>query len=920
MKTFLEYVAEDILGKHGHDLSRTAIVFPNKRAALFLNDYLAIAAKRPIWSPAYITISDLFRHHSTLTVADPIKSICELHKSFTGITGIDESLDRFYGWGQMLLADFDDIDKHMADADHVFANVRDLHELDSVDYLTEEQRAIVKQFFSNFSDQHDSMLRERFIRLWSHLADIYHDFNNRLEQQGLAYEGALYRRVVSDDNVDFIYDRYIFVGFNLLQEVEQHLFRRLHREGRALFYWDFDHYYTHGHEAGQHIVRYRDTFPNELDNGNADIYRMFQEKKKISFLAAPTEDIQARYVSTWLKENGRIDDGRRTAILMCDEKLLPTVVHCLPTEAQQVNITTGYPLSQTPAASLVAQLMALQTIGFRPRSLRTLRRHPYGQLISDEMLRSCKHGDVATTTATMQWLVSLISNVAQSVAKSGHKDDPLEGESLFRTYTLLNRLSQLVESGDLNVDLLTLQRLLNQLIQNTSVPFHGEPAEGIQVMGLLESRNLDFDHVLLLSCNDGNMPRGTNSSSFIPYSLRRAYGLTTADHNNSLYAYHFLHLLQRASDVTIVYNNTADESHTGEMSRFMLQLLVEGGHDIQQKTLQTGQATTAITAAAISKTPSVMSALAARFGKESYKQGSAVISPTAINTYRSCQLKFFYNYLAGLREEDDEEVNIDDRLFGLIFHAAAQYIYEQMMLSGNRIERQQIEMALRSKVLIEQAVDRAFHQEMPELRDYNGLQLINREVIIYYVRRLLELDLHLTPFTILQLETPVVTDIHINNGHVDLTTTIGGTIDRLDSVTDAAGEERIRVIDYKTGGGEMQMLPDMDAVFSSDDYHAGYYLQTMLYSGIVSEDQNLNARHLPVSPALLFIQHASTDDYDPTLRFKDEPISDVAPFLDELKQNISKCLDEIFNPEIDFSPTENLKTCRICPYVKLCGR
>jgi len=196
MKTFLEYVAEDIINKYGHDLSRIAIVFPNKRASLFINEYLARRAGRPVWSPSYITISDLFRSLSPLTIADPIKLVCDLHQSFVSCTGIEESLDHFYGWGQLLLSDFDDIDKNMADADRVFANLRDIHELDDITYLTDEQRTIIQQFFSNFSEDHNSELKERFLKLWSHFADIYHDFNKRLTSQGLAYEGLLYRNVV----------------------------------------------------------------------------------------------------------------------------------------------------------------------------------------------------------------------------------------------------------------------------------------------------------------------------------------------------------------------------------------------------------------------------------------------------------------------------------------------------------------------------------------------------------------------------------------------------------------------------------------------------------------------------------------------------------------------------------------------------
>ena len=924
MKSFLEYVAEDIIEKYGHDLSRTAIVFPNKRASLFLNEHLARLTDHPIWSPSYITISDLFRQQSSLQVADPIKLVCDLHQSFVTCTGIDETLDHFYGWGQLLLSDFDDIDKNMADADRVFANLRDIHELDDVSYLTDEQRAIIRQFFSNFSEDHNSALKERFLKLWSHFADIYHDFNHRLTAQDLAYEGALYRHVVeklhaTSCTLDSRYDRYLFVGFNLLHQVEKQLFKQLRKEGKAFFYWDFDHYYMQ-QEAGFYLSQYLEVFPNELDNDDATLYQQFQQPKTITYIAAPTENIQARYMSTWLKEHQRYKDGKRTAILLCDEQLLPVVIHCIPEEVDKVNVTSGYPLIQTPAASFINMLMNLQIGGYRPRLMNAIRRHPYYKYLTDDLLKSCEADSLFQTEAILLWIARLLRHVAQQAQQdeATEQQASLLDEALFRSYTLINRLAGLVGSGDLNVDLTTLQRLTHQLIQSTSIPFHGEPAEGIQIMGILESRNLDFDHVLLLSCNEGNMPKGVNDSSFIPHSLRKAYELTTIDHKTSIYAYYFHRLLQRASDITLVYNNATDEGHTGEMSRFMLQLLVESGHPIRQYTLKAGQQIVSRKAEPVEKTPQVMELLKERFAKQPDTH-HALLTPTAINTYRRCPLSFFYRYVSGLKEADEDELQIDDRLFGIVFHAAAQYLYEQLMQQSHHIEKGQLQQLLQSKVAIEMAVDKAFREQLPDKKEYSGLQLINREVIIHYVRQLLQIDLQLAPFTIHALEYEVVHDWTIHQGDTSFTTTIGGSIDRLDAVT-TDQQERIRVIDYKTGGGKMNALPDVESIFETNDSHNGYYLQTLLYSSIVRQDQKLNTEQLPVSPALLFIQHSAAEDYDPTLFFGKERIIDVQPFIVPFTERLQKCIDEIFNAEVPFLPVEDQKTCRNCPYAQLCGR
>ncbi len=956
MKSFLEYVAADLLQKYGTNLSRIAVVFPNKRAALFLNEHLARLADRPLWSPAYITISDLFRSHSQRQVADPIQLVCELHQCFTECTGIDETLDHFYGWGQLLLSDFDDLDKNMASAEHVFANLRDIHEYDDTSYLSEEQRTILRQFFSNFSEEHNSELKRRFLQLWSHIFDIYQSFNDKLLAQGLAYEGALYREVAECEETDFEYDTYLFIGFNMLQQVEQTLFRRMKKEGRARFYWDYDHYYLNSNEAGYFIAQYLSDFPNELDNHEDAIYNNFTQKKTITYISAPTENIQARYISTWLRQENRIADNRRTAVVLCNENLLQTAIHCIPTEVEKVNITTGYPLSQTPVTSFVNLLIALQTNGYvtetghyRLRHVNLVLRHPYSHYLSTAVnslyneLNSQKiyYPDVAQLSkddgltllfsmehaiSTQQfnsilllWLMSVVRLTAKAISKDEVELSPLTQESLFRMYTLLNRLSNLVESGSLNIDTITLQRLISQIVSATSIPFHGEPVEGIQMMGVLETRNIDFEHVLLLSCNEGNLPKGLSDTSFIPYSIRKAYGLTTIDHKVAIYAYYFHRLLQRASDITFVYNNSTNDGQRGEMSRFMLQMMVESGHQIHIQTLQAGQALIQRTLQPITKTDAVMQLLRKRFENN-------LLTPSAINRYIRCQLQFFYRYVSGLIEpENDDEDNIDNRIFGNIFHLAAQLVYEKLMQKSRIIMANDIEYLLQTEVDIERAVDEAFKQALFQIKDtarklppLDGLQIINREVIIKYIRQLLEIDRRLTPFTILGLEKTVKMDYQIPIGDETFITTLGGMIDRLDSITTSDGKEQIRVIDYKTGSRRLKALPDVDAIFAQESLkdHSDYYLQAFLYSYIV----RLKSKDTAVSPALLFIQHAGSDDYDPKLCLGRDPVNDIAVVSESYMKQLSSLICDIFNPTISFTPTDDKKRCATCPYAHLCGR
>ena len=970
-KTFLEYVAEDIIGKYGTDLSRIAVVFPNKRAALFLNEHLARIAGQPIWSPAYITISDLFRQHTDLKTADPIKLICDIHKSFTKCTGIDETLDHFYGWGQLLLADFDDIDKNMADADSIFCNLKDIHELDDISYLDNEQKEMLARFFANFSDDIDSELKKRFLSLWSHFGDIYHDYNRRLTEQGIGYEGAIYRKVVSEETLQMKYDKYLFVGFNLLQKVERVLFSRLMKEGKAKFYWDFDEYYMPSpsqhlttspsqHLSGGALVSSAPTnlnlsdFPNELDNTDPDIYANMRRPKHIRFISSPTENAQARFASNWLLENDRYKAGRKTAVVMCDESILLPLMHSLPPEADKVNITSGFPLAMTPVASLVMLLFDLYTLGlrkkgtaFNPHYLKKLMAHPYAHHLT---ISPPHHLNTSTPqhlniSPILHHIATLVKQVGIATKPEG---DALTQESVFRMYTILNRLTTLADSGDLLVDNTTLRRLVSQLVSSSSIPFHGEPVVGVQIMGVLETRNIDFDHLLLLSCNEGNMPKGINDSSFIPYTIRKAHHLTTIDNKVAIYSYYFHRLLQRAGDITIAYNNSTDNGHTGEMSRFMLQLLVESGQQIDHYSLTAKNQPPPLMPKPIEKDETALSKL----------QEMSRLSPSAINTYIRCKLAFYYQYIAHIKEPDSDPETIDNRLFGNIFHRAAYLIYKDITDRSPLIEKAHIQAYLSNRTLLANVVDRAFQAE--QCTANNGLQIINREVIIQYITKLLKIDQQLCPFSILAMEeeAKVYTSLSftipsegalvggygipaiptqptcsvgaLKGGALvssaptkQYNLTIGGIIDRLDILTDRqTGKPRIRVVDYKTGNQPSSPIKNIEEIFDPNNIrskHSNYYLQAILYSLIVSRSERWNPAGHPVSPALLFIKQAPANHYDPTLLIDKHPISDVTVYEEEFLTKLKHTLADIYSPDTPFTPTDDRKKCELCPYRMLCG-
>lgn len=956
MNTFLHYVAKDIIQKYGNNLSKIAVVFPNKRASLFLNNELARLTDKPIWSPAYITISELFRQHSKLQTANPLKLVCVLYRVFQKVTGSNESLDHFYGWGQLMITDFDDIDKNMADADKVFANLSDYHEFDDVSYLTPEQEEILKRFFSNFSSEHNSELKKRFLNIWSNFREIYHSFNETLAEEGLAYEGQLYRKVVEEGCLDLKYDKYLFVGFNMMQKVEQELCNKLQKEGKAAFYWDFDKYYLNPKKqginmssgAGHYISQYLEYYPNELDNMDEEIYDNLAKNKDISYVSATTENIQARYISKWLLEKERYKAGKRTAIVLADESLLQTVIHCIPKEVEKVNITTGYPLAQSPITGLVKQLISLQTLGYRKdldkyrlHWVQILLHHPYIKYISEKSqeifddLNSQKtfylskeqlgkddnlkllfsnaysndDSKLTTNSKLLHWIIDVLRNVGTGIGLAEESNDPLAEESIFRMYTLLNSMVALVDDKELDVDLITLEKLINQVVQSTSIPFHGEPAEGIQIMGVLETRNLDFDHVIVLSCNEGKLPKGINDNSFIPYAIRRAYGLTTIDNKVSIYSYYFHSLLQRAGDITLVYNNATSDGQTGEMSRFMLQLMVESGHKINKLNIVAQQTPQHSLPEGIKKTPEIMNII-----NEINR-----LSPTAINTYIRCQLRFYYRYLQRIKEPENDDNEMNNAFFGSIFHRVAELFYEPYYRNKQLIQKEDIDRALKNKALIDACVEQAFREILFKVSknthvEYNGLQLINRQVIKDYFIKQLKIDQQLCPFRIRGLEKSVYEDFDINGTRI---VKIGGSIDRLDELERPGKQPVIRVVDYKTGTNNSTNVKSLEEVFTDENLknHTDYYLQAMLYSLIVRDQSKEN---LPVSPALVFIQKQGTDNADCTLRINKEPIEDIATYSDEYREGLINVVSDIFNPELTLQPTEDINRCASCPYKALC--
>lgn len=959
MESFLKLVAADLYKHTEGNLAHTAVVFPNKRAGLFFNEYLAQESESPIWSPAYVSISELFRSLSPWEVGDPVKLVCELYKIFRRETQSTETLDDFYFWGEMLISDFDDADKNKVDTDKLFSNLQDLRNImDDYTFIDDEQEEAIRQFFQNFSIERRTALKERFISLWDVLGNIYKGFRESLASQNIAYEGMMYRHVIEHLDVDKLpYEKYVFVGFNVLNKVEHTLFTQLKDAGKAVFYWDYDEFYMKEnrqavtHEAGEFIRRNLRDFPSPL---SGELFKNLSKPKEVHYIASSTENAQARYLPQWIRNNLTTPE-KETAVVLCNEALLQPVLHSLPAEVKHVNITMGFPLSQTPVYSFLIALLELHTHGFNFKSGRytfqsvvTLLKHPYtrqltgqAELLEKELTRNNRFYPLPGELGKDEFLTRLftplsgnlnlcirLSETLQQVAgiyqanTSDTEDtdafNQLYRESLFKAYTTINRFRTLIEEDELTVQSETFRRLLVKVLSATNIPFHGEPAIGMQVMGVLETRNLDFRHLVLLSVNEGQLPKSGGDSSFIPYNLRKAFGMTTIEHKIAVYAYYFYRLLQRAERITLMYNTSSDGLNRGEWSRFMLQFLIEWPHPITRQFLEAGQSPQGTSPITVEKTPDVMRRMQSLFDVRANPK--AKFSPSALNYYLDCPLKFYYRYVAGLSAPDEVSAEIDSATFGSIFHYAAEHIYKDLTTHGKVINKEALETLLRNEVKLQDYVDTAFKKlffNVPqnEKPEYNGVQLINSAVIARYLKQLLQNDLRYAPFTFIASEMEVDEPIDIQTPKGVIKSRIGGIIDRMDSK-----DGTLRIVDYKTGG-DADTPPHVESLFIPDKKRSNYVFQTFLYAAIMCRKQPT----MKITPALLYIHRAATETYSPVIRMGEprkpkEAVEDFSKYEKEYRERLQGLLEEIFNPEKSFTQTEIIEKCTYCDFKALCKR
>lgn len=876
----LSRLAEVFAREVGAELPQYTFVFPNHRAGLFFRKYLSEAVAKPIFSPEVITINECFASLSDLRVADPLTLLVRLYDIYRRLRPDAEPIERFLYWGKMMLSDFSEIDNHLIpNAEALFFAVRDLRDIDDrFRYLSDNQRNAIHRFWEEFwvSQSHhaDNDLQPHFVRTWELLYPLYAELRAGLLADGLAYDGLLHREVIEHiDSIDHarLKAHYVFVGFNALTESERQLMLHLQAMGRADFYFDYED------------ERLRDP-NNRASLFMKDNLRLFHSRfavpkaedkpqaecRLISVSSTIGEAHEVYHILRTLYGDSAAPDLTRTAVVLPDEQLLIPLLGCFPPEVRKINVTMGYPLRATALYMPVA----------------------YPERFFDPMPDSA-----ALYIARMREQLT-----------SMRTDENSEG--VYQLLTVLDRIeSILVQYPQVPVSSEAAQQILRMLTMETSIPYVGEPLDGLQVMGVLETRALSFDNLIITAFNDDIYPGRTRSNSFIPYILRKGFGLPTSERQDAIFAYNFYHMLAYARRVWFITNSTADEQHSGEVSRYFHQLQWQYGMHIPQETVVSPLHTPAAYAREeVLKTEQDMLTLKRYAGHG--------ISASAINVYLKCPKWFYYRYVQGIHEpQQDEDISVTDATLGKALHATIQRLYQPY--EGKMLHAEDI-------LLIRKDFDAHTNDDIIELVQGD---ILAAEVVRSYVRNILDFDLTQVPLHYLSAERAYTRDLAVPEvGNVRFY----GIIDRIDE-----RQGRRRIVDYKTGSADFE-YKDMNEVFA----HSGnksQVLQTLLYCWLVDDDlatphiypvrrmkkynvQTPDKEQIPNEMSAVAEERKENTDgmLNTAIRSKNGDEVVFGAVREEFLSGLRELIREIFDLARPFGVADKARTCDICPFATLC--
>ncbi len=967
LKPFLLEVAEDIISKH-QSMEDVTLIFPNQRATLYFRHYLSQRITKPSWSPNLLSIQEFFVKLSGFNQLDRLELIFRLYHIHKEMIGKDEPFDQFYFWGDMLLQDFDEVDKYLVDARLLFQDLSRLKELDETfDYLTDQQKEFLLKFWSGFQDK-TSTSKEQFLLLWRKLGSLYLRFTTALKKDNVGYEGMIQRSVVDKMVKGKLKHKLegsvVFVGFNALTKAEEKLMEYFILQG-ATVYWDADDYYVHDNnqEAGHFFREYKKrsilgkTIPENFPNAIKDNPKILYET------AVPQRIGQAKLIVQDLASvsiESNLDKGGNTVIVLPDESMLLPVLHSLPTDLESVNVTMGFPLRNTPMFNLLDMMLDLQISRrgeyFSHRHVNAILSHAYilelvhqqAKDLKDEIIAKNKvqvsKNDIAIPGTILELIFKPIAaqeqalyllQVVQHLGATLSNENRLAREYAFNFHRHLSRLHDVlgVEQSASGVSpskigakgatvfverMKGFQKLFRQVVQAQKIPFVGEPLKGIQVMGVLETRNLDFENVFILSMNEGSLPAPARQNSYIPHSIRKAYGLPAHDHHDATYAYLFYRLLQRSSNIFLYYNSEPNVLGTNEMSRYLRQLQVESGLEIKQRILSNPIQVKPVEPLSFPQSIKSLEYLG-RYAKADVERGrleDKPLSPSAINDYIECRLRFYLKNIAGLREADEVEEELDARVFGNLLHDVMYWFYDDLRMAKQNTAVEPDDF-INVETKLDRLIDRAFiklYSLDPEKSvQYEGQRIIVKEMVGEFAIKILRLDEQRAPFEMEAIEEKLFYEGEVTVNGEPRKILLGGKIDRIDRK-----DSNVRIVDYKTGADETN-FPSIESLFSGEVKRSKAAFQTIFYSLVYFQNVKTPSS---ITPGLFNRGNLFSKNFIFNLNVGrgKEPVLDIGQFLPEFQLRLNEKLAELFSPNNVYDQTKNLKNCEYCNFKGLCRR
>lgn len=959
MKPFLYQVASLFYEQYGQEISALAFVFPNRRTGLFFQKYLSEIAPQPVFSPTILTINDLFVQLSGKQPADKIGMLFTLYDIYIRKSGSAETFDEFLYWGEMLLNDFDDVDKYMVNARMLFTNVTDLKEIeDDYSFLSDEQIAAIRTFWSSFYPKGDTPNQQEFLAVWQILYDLYDELRVTLAASDKGYEGMIFREVVERAQAgklpELPYQKIVFVGLNALSVSEEKFLSCLQRMGLADFYWDYASSFVtdKDNKASYFVERNLKQFPS--------LYQLPPETgnvPEINVIGIPSGVGQAKQVYTLLDElsgGGELssEEALRTAVILPDEHLLIPVLNSIPDSIRKINVTMGYPLAGTPVAGLMEYILAMQkniryidrVPAFYFRDVLPVLNHRY-VMSSDPQLITALIKDIVAYNriyisyadlnkspllqilfspaedmeAFTGYLIRVLqefNRVMTSSEEDTNTDDvplrtnDLEQEFIFHYFATVNRMKEIIRDAGVEMRIDTWFRLLKRVTDTITIPFHGEPLSGLQVMGVLETRALDFDRLIVLSMNEGVFPLRKAANSFIPYNLRRGFGLPTYEHQDSVWAYHFYRLIRRAKQVDLLYDTRSTGLQTGEVSRFIHQLRYHYGVKMNDKLVVYNVASSKVPEITVSKTEDVLAKLSAFC-----TGGSRAFSASAINTYLDCPLKFYFSVVEGVQEEDEVTETIENNMFGSILHKVLEVLYAPF--KEKLITADLLSLVRKDKKLLDTTIQEAFAEvffKTEQIRPLTGQNFLIAEMIRKYAEKVLSWDSKLTPFFYHESEKRMNSLFTLSDGKV---VRLKGFIDRVDEVRDT-----VRIVDYKSGKGTA-VFESVESLFDKENKdRAKAVMQVFMYA-LMYGDETTDSK--VIIPSIYYMRTLFTDAFDSGVyiragRGKREGVTDFALYHNDFAEALKNCLDEVFNPAVSFFQTTTGVACVYCSFKNICGK